>query len=44
MPLSVQLPAAETQTPTFTLHYMLTSAASTIVAKERTEPEADSTF
>ena len=43
-PLSVQLLAAEVQSPAFTLHYLLTSAAYTVGAKERSEPETDYTF
>jgi hypothetical protein len=43
-PLSVQLLAAEVQNPAFTLHYLLTSAAYTVAAKERSEPETDYTF
>jgi len=39
--LSVQLLAAEVQSPAFTL---LTSAAYTVGAKERSEPETDYTF
>jgi hypothetical protein len=44
MQLSVQLLAAEIQSPAFTLYYMLTSAASTVGAMEKTEPEIQSTF
>jgi hypothetical protein len=44
MQLSVQLLAAEILSPAFTLHYMLTSAASTVGVMEKTEPETQSTF
>jgi hypothetical protein len=43
-PLSVQLLAAEVQSPAFTLHYPLTSAAYTVGGKERSEPEKDYIF
>jgi len=43
-PLSVQLLAAEVQSPAFTLHHLLTSAAYTVGAQERNEPETDYTF
>jgi len=43
-PLSVELLAAEVQSPAFTLHYLLASAAHTVGAKERSEPETDYTF
>jgi len=42
--LSVQLLAAEVESPAFTLHHLLTSAAYTVGTKERSEPETDYTF